>query len=168
VPKLESIGLLLNPANPMTGSVARNVQARVQSVGLKLIVMEASSEPDIDAAFVQLVEQRVGALVIGSAVFFNRTRDRIVALAARHAIPAVFNNRDFPAAGGLMSYGSDIGDSYRQAGIYVGRILKGDKPADLPVMQPTKFEFVINLKTAKALGLEIHPQLLATADEVIE
>jgi putative ABC transport system substrate-binding protein len=168
VPKLATIGLLLNPANPMTASVAREVQAAVQPVGLKVIVMEANSEPDIDTAFAQFVEQRIGALVIGSAVFFNRSRDRLVALAARHAIPAVFNNRDFPTGGGLMSYGSDTGDSYRQAGVYVGRILKGEKPVDLPVMQPTKFELVINLKTAKALGLTIPETLLAIADQVIE
>jgi putative tryptophan/tyrosine transport system substrate-binding protein len=168
VPGLATIGLLLNPANPMTASVARDVQAAADSAGLKVIVVEASSEGDIEAGFAQLVAQRIGALVIGSAVFFNRNRDRLVALAARHAIPAVFNNRDFPAGGGLMSYGSDTGDSYRQAGVYVGRILKGEKPGDLPVMQPTRFQLVINLKTAKALGLDIPPTLLALADEVIE
>jgi ABC-type uncharacterized transport system substrate-binding protein len=101
-------------------------------------------------------EQRIGALIIGSAVFFNRNRDRLIALSARHRVPAVFNNRDFTAAGGLISYGADTADSYRQAGLYVGRILKGDKPADLPVMQPVRFELVINLKTAKTLGLT-HP-----------
>jgi putative ABC transport system substrate-binding protein len=168
VPGLAKIGLLLNPANPMTALVAKDVQATVQAVGLKVVVMEANIAPDIDTAFAQFVEQQIGALVIGSAVFFNRNLDRLIALAARHAIPAVFNNRDFPNAGGLMSYGADTGDSYRQAGIYVGRILKGDKPSDLPVMQPTKFELVINLKTAKALGLTIPETLLATADEVIQ
>jgi putative ABC transport system substrate-binding protein len=168
VPGLATIGLLLNPANPMTASVARDVQAAADSAGLKVIVVEASSEGDIEAGFAQFVAQRIGALVIGSAVFFNRNRDRLVALAARHAIPAVFSNRDFPTAGGLMSYGSDAGDSYRQAGVYVGRILKGEKPGDLPVMQPTRFQLVINLKTAKALGLDIPPTLLALADEVIE
>jgi putative ABC transport system substrate-binding protein len=168
VPGLAKIGLLLNPANPMTALVAKDVQATVQAVGLKVVVVEANIGPDIDTAFAQFVEQQIGALVIGSAVFFNRNRDRLIALAARHAIPAVFNNRDFPTAGGLMSYGADTGDSYRQAGIYVGRILKGDKPADLPVLQPTKFELVLNLKTAKALGLTIPETLLATADEVIQ
>jgi putative ABC transport system substrate-binding protein len=168
VPGLAKIGLLLNPANPMTALVAKDVHATVQAVGLKVVAIEANIAPDIDTAFAQFVEQQIGALVIGSAVFFNRNRDRLVALAARHAIPAVFNNRDFSNAGGLMSYGADTGDSYRQAGIYVGRILKGDKPSDLPVMQPTKFELVINLKTAKALGLTIPETLLATADEVIQ
>jgi putative ABC transport system substrate-binding protein len=168
VPRLVKIGLLLNPANPMTALVAKDVQATVQAVGLKVVIAEANIVADVDNAFAQFVEQRIGALVIGSAVFFNRNRDRLVALAARDAIPAVFNNRDFPAAGGLMSYGADTGDSYRQAGIYVGRILKGDKPADLPVLQPTKFELVINLNTAKALGVTIPETLLATADEVIQ
>jgi putative tryptophan/tyrosine transport system substrate-binding protein len=167
-PKLVKIGLLLNPANPMTALVAKDVQATVQTVGLKVVVVEANVASDVDTAFAQFVEQRIGALVIGSAVFFNRNRDRLIALAARHAIPAVFNNRDFTTAGGLMSYGADTADSYRQAGIYVGRILKGDKAADLPVLQPTKFELVINLKTAKALGLTIPETLLATADEVIQ
>jgi putative ABC transport system substrate-binding protein len=168
VPNLETIGLLLTPSNPMSASVERNVQAAVQSAKLKLIVVEANSEADIDTAFAQFVEQRIGALVIGSSVFFNRNIRSLVALVTRNAMPSVFNNRAFPNAGGLMSYGSDTGDSYRQAGIYVGRILKGDKPTDLPVMQPTKFELVMNLKTAKALGLTVPPALLAIADEVIE
>jgi putative ABC transport system substrate-binding protein len=168
VPNLTTIGLLLNPANPMTPSVEKDVQAAAQSVGLKVIVAEANSEPEIDTAFERFAEMRVGALVIGSAVFFNRTRDHLVALSARHRIPAVFNNRDFATAGGLMSYGADTSDSYRQAGIYVGRILKGDKPADLPVMQPILFELVINLKSAKALGLTIPPGIVAITDEVIE
>jgi putative ABC transport system substrate-binding protein len=168
VPNLATIGLLLNPANPMTASVARNVQEAVQSIGLRVVVVEAKSEHDIDTAFAQFVEQRIDALVIGSAVFFNRNRDLLVSLTTRHAIPAVFNNRDFPAAGGLMSYGSDTADSYRHAGIYVGRILKGDKPADLPVMQPVKFELVINMRTVKALGLTVPPGLLAIVDDVIE
>lgn len=168
VPNLATIGLLLNPANPMTALVEKDVQAAAQSVGLKVIVAQANSGSEIDTAFAQFLEQRIGALVIGSAVFFNRNREQLVALSARHRIPAVFNNRDFAAAGGLMSYGADTGDSYRQAGIYVGRILKGDKPADLPVMQPIIFELVINLKTAKALGLTVPPGIIAISDEVIE
>jgi putative ABC transport system substrate-binding protein len=168
VPNLTTLGLLLNPANPMTASIEKEVQTAAQSVGLKVIVAEANSEPEIDTAFAQFVEQRIGALVIGSAVFFNRNRDHLVALSARHRIPAVFNNRDFATAGGLMSYCADTGDSYRQAGIYVGRILKGDKPADLPVMQPILFQLVINLKAAKALGLTIPPGIVAITDQVIE
>ena len=168
VPRLATIGVLLNPANPMTPSIARDVQAAAQSVGLKAVVVEASSERDIDTAFAQFVVQRVDALVLGSAAFFNRYRERLVELALQHAIPATFNSRDFAAIGGLMSYGADGRDAYRQAGVYVGRILKGDKPSDLPVMQPTRFELVINLKTVKALGLTVPPGLLAIADEVIE
>jgi putative ABC transport system substrate-binding protein len=168
VPRLATIGVLLNPANPMTPSIVRDVQAAAQSVGLKAVVVEASAERDIDTAFAQFVAQRVDALVLGSAAFFSRYRERLVALALQHAIPATFNSRDFAAIGGLMSYGADSRDAYRQAGVYVGRILKGDKPSDLPVMQPTRFELVINLKTVKALGLTVPPGLLAIADEVIE
>jgi putative ABC transport system substrate-binding protein len=168
VPSLATIGVLLNPANPMTPSIARDVQAAAQSVGLKVVVVEASGERDIDTAFAQFVVQRVDALVLGSAAFFNRYRERLVELALQHAIPATFSSRDFPAIGGLMSYGADSRDAYRQAGVYVGRILKGDKPSDLPVMQPTRFELVINLKTVKVLGLTVPPGLLAIADEVIE
>jgi putative ABC transport system substrate-binding protein len=168
VPGLTTIGLLLNPANPMTPSVEKDVQTAAQSVGLKVVVAAANSAPEIDAAFAEFAEQRIGALIIGSAVFFNRSRDRLVALSARYRIPAVFNNRDFATAGGLMSYGADTSDTYRQAGLYVGRVLKGDKPADLPVMQPILFELVINLKTAKALSLNIPPGIVAITDEVIE
>src|SRR5262249_44669159 len=148
-------------------AITRDVQSAAQAAGIKAVVMEVNSERDLDA-FAQLVKQRVDALVIGSFVFFSRHQDRLVAFTAQHRIPAIFINRDFPAAGGLMSYGADNRDVYRQAGVYVGRILKGDKPADLPVMQPTKFVLVINMKTAKALGLVVPPGVLAIADEVIE
>jgi putative ABC transport system substrate-binding protein len=168
VPNLTTIGLLLNPANPMTVSVEKEVEAAAQSVGLKVVVAEANSELEIENAFTQFVEQRIGALLIGSAVFFNRNRGRLITLSARHGLPAVFSDRGFAAAGGLMSYGADNSDSYRQAGVYVGRILKGDKPVDLPVMQPIKFELVINLKTARTLGLTIPPAIVAITDEVIE
>ena len=168
VPGLATIGLLLATTNLTSTLVVKDVRAAVQTTGLKVVAVETSSEGDIDAAFAQFTEQRIGALVIASAVVFNRHLDRLVALAARNAIPAIFNIRDYPALGGLMSYGADIADSYRQVGVYVSRILKGEQPAELPVTQPTKFELVINLKTAKALGLTVPPSLLAIADEVIE
>jgi putative ABC transport system substrate-binding protein len=172
VPRLETIGLLVTPlatAAAITASaITRDVQSAAQAAGIKTVVMEVNSERDLDTAFAQLVKQRVDALVIGSFVIFYRFLDRVAALTAQHKIPAIFITRDFPAAGGLMSYGADNRDTYRQAGVYVGRILKGDKPADLPVMQPTKFVLVINMKTAKAFGLAVPPGLLAIADEVIE
>jgi putative tryptophan/tyrosine transport system substrate-binding protein len=168
LPGLTTIGLLVNPANPMTPAMARDVQAAVQAVGVKAVVAEVSSERDIDTAFERFVAQHVDAVVIGSAAFFNAQRDRLIGLASQRAIPAIFSDRSFAAAGGLMSYGASVADAYRQAGAYVGRILKGATPADLPVQQAAKFEFVINLKTAKALGLMVRPRLLATADEVIE
>jgi putative ABC transport system substrate-binding protein len=168
VPGLATIGLLLATTNLTSTLVANDVRVAVQTAGLKVVAVETSTEGDIDAAFAQFTEQRIGALVIASAVVFNRHLDRLVALAARNAIPAIFNIRDYPALGGLMSYGADIADSYRQVGVYVSRILKGEQPAELPVTQPTKFELVINLKTAKALGLTVPPSLLAIADEVIE
>jgi putative ABC transport system substrate-binding protein len=168
VPKLATVGLLVASTNAMTPSILRDVQAAAQSVGLKLVVAEAASERDIDKAFAQLVERRVDALLIASGIIFYRYREGLATLAARHAIPSIFSQRDFAAAGGLMSYGADVRDAYRQAGNYVARILKGDKPADLPVIQATKFELIINVKTAKALGLTVPNTLLAIADEVIE
>jgi putative ABC transport system substrate-binding protein len=143
------------------------VQSAAQAAGIKAVVMEVNSERDLDTAFAQLVKQRVDALVIGSFVFFSRHQDRLVALTAQHrsrqSSSIAISRRRW-----LMSYGADNRDAYRQAGVYVGRILKGDKPADLPVMQPTKFALVINMKTAKAFGLAVPPGLLAIADEVIE
>jgi putative ABC transport system substrate-binding protein len=168
VPKLATIGLLVAHENPMTPSIIKEAQEAAQVVGLKTVVMEVNSDRDIDDAFARFVEQHVDGLVISSAVFLNRRQDRLAVLATRHAIPAIFTGRDFPANGGLMSYGADATEAYRQAGIYVGRILKGEKPADLPVMQPTKFELVINLKTAKTLGLTVSNQMQLLADEVIE
>jgi putative ABC transport system substrate-binding protein len=168
VPKLATLGLLMTSTNAMNSSILRDAQAAAQSVGLKLVVAEAASERDIDKAFARLVEQRIDALVIGPGIIFYRYLEGLAALVGRHKIPSIFSQRDFAAAGGLMSYGADSRDAYRQAGIYVARILKGDKPADLPVMQATKFELVINVKTAKALGLTVPSTLLAIADEVIE
>jgi putative ABC transport system substrate-binding protein len=168
VPGLTTLGLLLNSTNPSSVLSVRDVQVAVQPLGLKLVTADAVTDSDIDKAFAQFVEQRIDALIIASAIFFLRNRERLIALAARHAIPSIFNGREFTTDGGLMSYGPDNRDTYRQAGLYVGRILKGDKPADLPVMQATKFELVINVRTAKALNLTIPPTLLALATEVIE
>jgi putative ABC transport system substrate-binding protein len=137
-----------------------------QTLGLKAVVVNVKD--DIDSAFAQFAKQQVHALVISSGVIFARHRDRLIALAARHVIPAIFTDREYATAGGLMSYGADSKDAYRQAALYVARILRGDKPSDLPVMQPNRFELVINMKTAKSLGLTVPSGLMAIADEVIE
>jgi putative ABC transport system substrate-binding protein len=168
VPQATTIAMLVNPSSPTIEAERRTVQAAAQAIGLKLIILDVDSDHDIEAAFATFVQREAGALLVGSGAFTNSHRERIVALAARHALPAGFGNRAAALAGGLMSYGTSIPDAYRQAGVYAGRLLKGEKPADLPVVRSTKFEFVVNLRTAKTLGLEFHPQLLATADEVIE
>jgi putative tryptophan/tyrosine transport system substrate-binding protein len=168
VPGLATLGLLANPTNPSSAVTVRDVQVAVQLLGLKLVTADAVNEGDIEEAFARFVEHKIDGLIIGSAIFFQRNRERLVALAAKHAIPSIFADREFPADGGLISYGPDSREAYRQAGRYVARILKGDKPGDLPITQATKFELLINLKTAKALGLTIPETLLATADEVIQ
>ena len=168
LPTAAAIALLVNPTNPNVESETRVVQDAARLLGLHLHVLHASTESQIDAAFGALVELRASALIVGVEPFLNDSRAQIVALAARYAVPAVYGVRDFVTAGGLMSYGTDLVDIYRQSGIYAGKILKGARPADLPVQQLTKVALVINLKTAKTLGLTIPTTLLGRADEVIE
>ena len=168
VPKARLVAVLVHPNTDETETERKELLAAAQSVGQQLIVLDAVSGGDIERAFATATQGGAGAVLIGVGPFMNSYREQLIALAARHAVPAMHFQREFAELGGLMSYGTSQTDAYRQAGIYAGRILKGEKPGDLPVVQASKFEFVINLKTAKALGLEIHPQLLATADDVIE
>ena len=168
IPSATTIGFLENPNNPVLELTTRDVLAAAPVVGLKIQILKASTDREIDAAFASLVQARTGALLVGGDIFFNNRIERLVELAARHAIPTMYLTREFVAAGGLISYGISLTEQYRQVGLYTGRILKGEKPADLPVIQATKLELIINLKTAKALGLQIPDKLLALADEVIE
>jgi putative ABC transport system substrate-binding protein len=168
VPTASTIGLLVDPTNPNNESETSYMLAAASAMGRKLVVVKASTEREVDAAFASLVQQRADALIVAAQAFFVGRQDQLLALTQRHALPATYDRREVVAAGGLISYGASISDAYRQGGLYTGRILKGEKPADLPVMQSTRFELVINLKTAKTLGLIVPPNLLAIADEVIE
>ena len=168
VPQARMIALLVNPTNPVNEPTIRDAQEAMRSSGVQLQILKAGTESDFESAFAALVQRRAGALAIGSDPLFNSWREELVALAARHAVPAIYEWREFATSGGLISYGSSLTGTWRGAGVYVGRILAGAKPADLPVERPTKFELVINLKTAKALGLTIPQPILARANEVIE
>jgi putative tryptophan/tyrosine transport system substrate-binding protein len=168
VPNATVFAMIVNPKSPNADVQLKDAQAAARALGQQIHVFNASTENEIDAAFALVAKQKSDALLVGTDPFFTSQRDRLVALAAKNRIPAVYSLRDYAQAGGLMSYGASLTDAYRQAGIYAGRILKGAKPTDLPVMQSTKFELIINLKTAKALGLEVPDRLLALADEVIE
>jgi putative tryptophan/tyrosine transport system substrate-binding protein len=161
--------VLVNPTDPIRAeAITKTVQTAARTIGLQLNVLQASSEADFDAVFASLLQMRVDGLVIGGDPFFNSKSEQLGALTARHAVPSIFQFRKFTASGGLASYGTSLTESYRQMGVYAGRILKGEKPIDLPIVQATKFELVINLKTAKALGLDVSLQLQQRADEVIE
>jgi putative ABC transport system substrate-binding protein len=162
------IGALENPTNPASELTTKDVTAAASVLGLKVRILKAATDSEIDAAFASLVQARAGALFVSGDLLFNNRIEQLVALAARHAIPTMYLFREFVVAGGLISYGANLSETYRQIGLYVGRILKGDRTADLPVMQETKIELIINLKTAKTLGLEVPDRLLARADEVIE
>jgi putative tryptophan/tyrosine transport system substrate-binding protein len=168
VPNAKTIAMLVYPNTRNTEAERKDVQAAAQALGQQLIVLDATSDRDIDAAFATFVQRGAGALIAGSSPFMTFHNKQVIALAARHRLPTVYSLREFAEAGGLMSYGAGIAEAYRQLGVYTGRILKGEKPGELPVMRSTKFEFVINLRTARALSLTVPPTLLATADEVIE
>jgi putative tryptophan/tyrosine transport system substrate-binding protein len=168
LPTATTIGFLVDPTGPTTEPETKDMLAAAGALGRKLLVVRASTESEVDVAFATLVRQRADALIVAAQAFFASRYDQLVALSARHAMPAIYDTRGYVAAGGLMSYGTNVADAHRQVGVYAGRILKGEKPADLPVQQSTRFELVINLKTAKTLGVTFPPGVLARADEVIE
>jgi putative ABC transport system substrate-binding protein len=168
VPNADPIGVLVNPSFPASADVVKDAQEAASQLGVQLVLLNAPTENEFEPAFVTFVRERTRALMVGADPFFNSRRDQLVALAARYALPAIYEWREFAAAGGLMSYGTRLSDAFHQIGIYAGRILKGEKPGDLPVVQASRFEFVLNLRTAKILGLEVPPTMPVHADEVIE
>jgi putative ABC transport system substrate-binding protein len=168
IPSAPAVGVLANPKNPIAKPQVTELQTAAKSLGREIDVLNASSEMEVERAFATLDQQHIQALVVTADPFFDDRRDQIIALAARHRVPVSYTRREFVIAGGLMGYGPDVSDAFRQAGIYTGRILKGENPGEMPVMRPTKFQFVINLKTARTLGLNVPDKLLALADEVIE
>ena len=168
VPKAAMLGVLIYPNYAPSELQLRDVQEAAARLNVKLVIVRANAEGEFDAAFSSVAQQKAGAILVCASPFFNSRRQQLVLLAARHGLPAIYEWREFAEAGGLMSYGTRLADAYRQAGLYAGRVLRGDKPADLPVVQVTTFEFVVNLSTVKALGIEVPPMLIARADEVIE
>jgi putative ABC transport system substrate-binding protein len=168
VPQAATVGVLMNPSNPTVANQLKDIEQAARAIGFQLRIWHASTDRELDAAFDSIAQSRMPALLVAADAFFTASRVGLAVLAARHALPTMYYFRDFAIAGGLMSYGIDLPDNYRQLGVYAGRIVKGAKPADLPVLQPTKFEFVINLKTAKALGLVIPSGVLSIADEVVD
>jgi putative ABC transport system substrate-binding protein len=168
MPNAALFGVLVDPGFPATQSIIRDLQAAARTLGLQLVIVNARADSDLETAFTAFSQQHVGAVLVGDSNFYHRRLEQLAVLAARHSLPAIFPYREFAHAGGLISYGTSLGYTYRQAGIYAGRILKGEKPADLPVEQVVKIELILNLKTAKVLGLTIPETLLATADEVIQ
>jgi putative ABC transport system substrate-binding protein len=168
VPKATTIAMLMNPNSPNFATERSDAQAAAQAIGQQLVILDVSNDRDIETAFATLMNRGAGALLVGSGTFLTSNAERVVALAARQGLPTIYPQREAALAGGLMSYGTSLTDAYRQIGVYTGRILKGEKPAELPVIRSSKFEFVLNLKTVKALGLDVPPTLLALADEVIE
>jgi putative ABC transport system substrate-binding protein len=168
VPAVQLIGVLVNPKFPPSSHELSDLELAAKGIGQRLFVASANNDAELDSALASLGQQRVGGFLVTAAPFFDTRLERIVGFAAQNRLPAIYQFREYAVAGGLISYGPNIVESYRNAGLYVGRILKGEKPADLPVLQPTKFDFVINLKTAKTLGLTVPPTLLAEAGEVIE
>jgi len=168
VPAITAVALLVNPTNAATDQDTREMEVAARSLGLQLQLLQAATDNDFDTAFATILGRRLGGLIVAQDPFFIARRDQLVTLAARHAVPTIYFSGEFVRAGGLISYGGSLAAAYRQVGLYAGRILEGTKPADLPVVQPTKFELVVNLKTAKALGLTVPPAMLDLADEVIE